>query len=41
MVTEVSAIQEMIEKMGLAPMPPPRGIQRMPVGDLDYVFEPL
>ena len=40
-VTESIPTQEKMEKMGLAPMPPPRGFQRGPAGELDYVFEPL
>ena len=38
-VTESIPTQEMMEKLGLAPMPPPRGFQRGPAGELDYVAE--
>lgn len=38
-VTETVGIQEMMKKMGLAPMPPPRGRSAVPAGELDYMFE--
>ena len=38
-VTEATPISEMMIKMGLSPMPPPRGKMRVPAGELQYLFE--
>jgi hypothetical protein len=38
-VTEATPIREMMVKMGLSPMPPPRGKMSVPAGELEYLFE--
>ena len=38
-VTEAIPIREMMVKMGLSPMPPPRGRSSATAGEVEYVFE--